>query len=554
MRKNRFILNLIAATAIGLSAFGCGSGSGASDNGVIRDAADIGANDQNANERRQLHEYMIIGQRSLTEFGVTPGAGQSEPADAVGDLIGGTGDGVIDDGRAQLFEITGIAELPLPNANITGPGGGASPTTPTVSADASNLGTTGYHQVYADPTGRYVIGISRTKNRAGADETGDVQNSQMQIFGLNFTDPLDVTFPPVIEFGAVPDNTPIRNFQVDQGEFVSGTWSADARHFYLSIEGQVTTFTINGNTGGLDAVSTTPFPGGGTGVNNALEMLPTANGAFVYAIDHANSQIVRYARDNGTGVLTQLGVVNVQADPRGATIDRSGNFMYVVSRTGETIEGFRIEATGDLTPIAVFAGGFGAIPTDLGSPLGDVDANPQRDQLFIATYAGVLQGYSIDPATGALSVLGASGRLLAGARNTANIEVEPTGAFVIAVQEADLDGVQSFIDTAFVNLPGSPYNAFAVENPIFANLNSASNGAGGAVYVDAPGIADSLGRIALALPGAAGELYGGGIEVFRIQGDGSVRSESRVNADNPYGLTFFQRVLTPPAAGDQVPF
>mgnify|MGYP000132605761 CR=1 FL=1 len=115
------------------------------------------------------------------------------------------------------------------------------------------------------------------------------------------------------------------------------------------------------------------------------------------------------------------------------------------------LAGYRIEANGDLTPVEVFAG-FGPIAFPFGFPLGDIDANPQNDTVYLGSYLGALGGYAIDMATGQLSAIGTSGFLLNGSRNMTNVEVDPTGRFVVTAQEADfeelVDWVMHYVDSS----------------------------------------------------------------------------------------------------------
>lgn len=538
MRKNRFLLNLIAATAIGMSVFGCDSSS----SGGIADTTDISQNgNQQAAERRNLREYLVLGQRGLsTPFAVNLGPGQSAPGNPPGDIIaGGTGDDVVDDGRAQLYEIFGIANVPQPNANLLGPGGDSTdPNVPEAGEDAGNAGTTGFHGIYADPGGTYVIGVSRAKNRGGAGDTlGGVTGAQMQIFQMDIEEPLDQAFPPNIVFGTTFDPLPIQVFAPNQGLFVSGAWSPNGLNFYLGISQSVRVNSIDRATGRIDGQQVLPFPAGPSGTNNPVKLLATDDGQFLYGIDNANNQIIRYGRDATDGTLTNLGSTPTVTDPRGATIDRSGNFMYVVGRSSGLLGGFRIEADGSLTPIEVFAG-FGNIAIAFGIPLGDIDANPQTDQVFLGTYSGALQGYNVDVATGQLSISGAGGLTLGNARNTTNVEVEPTGRFVFTVQEHDFEELQDYVTAA---------NGFAVpEDEIFANLITGTNETAAGTFSLTPQ-ADANGRTVFALPQTIANAFQGDLEVFRINANGSVRAEARVAADNPYGLDFFQRVIIPPA-------
>ena len=83
MRKSRFLLNLIAATAIGLSVFGCDSSSTEAVQGVSDLTVGAGSNNgQIATERQNLREYMIVGERGIETFQPNYGNNQGDPADA----------------------------------------------------------------------------------------------------------------------------------------------------------------------------------------------------------------------------------------------------------------------------------------------------------------------------------------------------------------------------------------------------------------------------------------------------------------------------------------
>lgn len=534
MRKSRFLLNLIAATAIGLSVFGCDSSS----SGAVGDVTDLttGQNSNNVqiiNERQSLRQYLVVGERGADSFAPSFAAGQSAPADAA-NTIASPGDGVVDDRRAALWEMLGIAEQPRPNSNIVGPGttDTTAPQVPTVSATAGNAGTTGYHAVTVDPTGRFAVLASRGRNRGVAADDTTVTAGQMQIFGLGPEAAFDVVFPPVFQFQNVAAPAPILGFNsVNQGEFLSVKFSPDARHLYVAADQQIVSLSIDGNTGGLTGVDVDAFPAGaanlgtlpalgGANINNAAQLIFTRDGTVMFAIDNANNQIIPFTRDVTTGQLTQGAAVATVVDPRGATIDRSGQFLYIVGRDSQSLAGYQIGANGALTQIQVF-NGFGAIAVPLGGALGDVDANPVLDQLFVSTFAGVTQGYSINTTTGLLTATGAPTTLLGTSRNVGNIEVDPTGQFVLVCAEADLESVSSF-----------------------ANVVTGANGAGQPILAAGP-TNDTNGRIIFAL--ANTNQFAGSLSILRINGDGSVSVERQVDAANPHGLDFFQRVIQAPA-------
>lgn len=541
MRKNRFLLSLIAATALSLSVIGCDSSS----SGGIADTTDVSVpgSDDSANERRNLREYLVIGQRGQSgvlapEFG----AGQGAPAGVTTPVSAAPGDGNPGTAPALLYEIGGIADQPRPNANLLSPGlGGTAPATPesTLLTD----GSSGFHQVYASPTGSYVIGMSRSKDRGFLND--EVGGADMVIFSMDFS-PADVTFPPEVNFGPTADGISIQTFAPDQGEFVSGAWSSDARQFYAAVSQAILVYSVDGTVGALDVIQTLPFPASGVAgaaVNNAMKLLVSPDGNTIYAVDNANAQLLTYSRDASDGSLTQVATSNIVSDPRGATLDRSGKFMYIVGRASGQLAGYSVNSNGSLTPIDVFPEqGIGPIPFPMSVPLGDIAANPQRDQLALSTYRGVVQVYTMDPATGALVASGRSTSPLGNSRNSTNVEFEPTGRFVLVAHEHDFDAFQPYVNPA----NGWPFS----EASVFANLDTATNGAGGQPLSAVPNF-DSLGRIVYVLP--TNNPFTGNVHLFRIQDDGSVRPEQTVEVENPYGLTFFQRVIAPPAVDSDEP-
>lgn len=518
MRKNKFLMNLIAATAIGLAAIGCDSSS----SGAIADASDIASNNAAniAAAQNSLREYVLMGQRGINLPAPNFGAGQGNPTPAAGQTLNEviTAAGDADVSRAVLFEIVGIGNRPLPNASLTGP------STPT-----GNAGTTGAHGVYVDPTGKFAVTIGRARNRGGANDNA-ILNAELQIHSLRPEAPLDQNPVPVFIFAPVSDPTPTQLFSVNQGLHVSGAWSRDARFFYASIEGQLITFAVDGTVGRLQRIQALPFPGAGGGANaaapfnNAAELLASGNGAFLFAIDHANNNILTYTRNAATGQLALAQTTAVSTDPRGMTIDSTGQFLYVASRSAGAVTGFRINANGTLTVIELVAG-TGAIPFNFGAGLGDVDANPQTTRLYISSYAGQLQAFNINTTTGALTAAGPPDGLLGNSRNTADLEIDPTGQFAFVANEHDFEEFQ----------------AFAGEFPVFANIDTASNDAtmGGQVFSATP-MLDLNGRTVFVAPRPSAQAFTGDFQVARLNADGTVRFERSQTVQNPGKIDFLQ--------------
>ncbi len=538
MRKSRFLISLIAATAIGLAGVGCES----SDSGAVRDTSDISNSGGNVdpNERRYMREYLLVAQRGLevpaANFGTTGGslptvAGRESgvsPKDQVGVAAG------------LLFELTGITNVPSPNLSFTQPGVSTN-RTPTDTSEVQEAGFAGFHQVYPSPSGRYVVGLSRAKDNLASDD--GAPKSGIQVFQVD-TPSAEVTFPPQPALGPTPERTSVRYTVPGQGEFVSGAWSRDGRYFYASFNGDILCAPFLESNGRLDidTASFVAFPAGTTGFNNALQLLASFDGNFIFALDNANGAIVTYSRDLDDGSLTQVGTLATVSDPRGFTLDRTGTYLYVAGRESQQLAGYRVGSDGSLALLDLFpSSGLGAVPATLGNPLGDVAANPRLDQLYLGAYSGIVSGYTIDVATGALAANGGPATPLGGHRNLANIEVEPTGQFVIAAYEHDFDTFQDFV---------TPANGFPIdESNVFANTNSATNGT--IPTVAFPEL-DASGRVAYVFPTTLASAFTGSVQAFRIlDAAGNVRVEDAVESSNPYGLGFFQLVVQAPVPADE---
>ncbi len=530
MRKSRFLINLIATTAIGLSVVGCG---GSSSEGAIRDTSDISIPNSNG-PNRNLREYLLIGQRGLEIPVAKWGTGASLPTAPTGREAGVSPKDAVGIEGGLMYELLGIASVPTPDLQFVAPGGAS--LTPQATEPVVNI--TGFHQMYPSPSGKYIIGMSRAKdNLPGVD--GSVR-ARVQVFHIDVP-PTDVVFPPEPSFGGpATAGASIFDFSPDQGEFVSGAWSRSGTYFYFSLNEKIYKSSFSDNIGALSISLTggASFPAGtGTAANNAVQLLASQDGGFLFALDNLNGTIITYSIDAATGDLTEVNTLATVADPRGFALDRTGNFLYVAGRSSQQLAGYRVVA-GALTAIELFpAAGIGAIPFTYGEPLGDVATSPASNQLFLGAYSGTVSGFVIDQTTGAL----VDGRVpegpLGGARNLANLEVEPSGRFLITAFEHDFDTFQNFV---------TPANGFGIdESDVFANTNSLTNTA--LLTVASPQL-DSNGRVAYLFPTTLGGAFTGSVQSNRIGADANVTVENAISVENPYGLAFFQLVFTPPAS------
>ncbi len=526
MRKSRFLLNLMVATALGLSTIGCGSsGSGG---GPIAGPGPSTEEPPEVREQRALRQYLLVGQRGLTAFAPTFGPGQSGP-DGL-NLVASPGDGDNVD-PAQLYEILVQEGSPF-RWQLTGPGQDG-PTTPTVADD-----TAGFHEVHFDPRGEYAIGLSRAHNRGYGDDP--VVSSTQQIFEVRMAEPLTEQFPPTFELVPTAETQSIALYHNDQGDFMSGAWSPDGRHFYVSVGqrdlgGGTSSFIIGYSldrlTGRLDAAGDMLFSSSGGGeINNAAQLMFVGSSQLL-ALDNANGRVVAYSRDSGSGELTELTSVATPSDPRGMAIDRDGRYLYVLGRESGALAGYRLSGSG-LEQIEVTAG-LGPIAWTLGEPGGDVVTSPNADHLYLGLYNGTMVSLSIDPGTGLLEQIGST-RLLGGSRNLTNLEVDTTGQFVFAASEHDHEAFQSYVTVG----NGFPYN----EPPQFANLDETTNDVN---PTSSTPMVDSFGRVVY-VDRSMGRAFTGDVQGLRVETQGTLRAESRVEVENPYGLSIMRKLVVEP--------
>lgn len=534
MRKSRFLIGLIAATAIGLAGVGCGE---SSSSGAVRDTSDIARPDSSPDERRLMREYLLVGQRGLTvppeDFGEAPDVSLPSVTGRDSGVTPSDEPGVA---GGLLYELFGVNQVPSPNLAFVKPGV-VEDRTPSDTSEVQEDQFAGFHQVYTSPSGRYVVAVSRAKDTLNRVDEG-APGSGFQVFQID-TPSVEETYPPQPDFGPTPELVSIRFFAGGQGEFTSGAWSRDGRFFFLSMNNRIYSIPFTESNGSLDFdVAREMLFSAGPTLNNAVQMILSPAGDVLLALDNASGAIVSYSVNPENGELTLSGSLPTVSDPRGFTLDRSGNFLYVAGRRSKQLAGYRLGDDGGLTPIELFpAEGLGAVPATMPLHLGDVTASARRDQLFLGAYNGVVSGYTVDVTTGALTAGSRLGTPLGGARNLANLEVDPTGEFVLAAYEHDFDTFQDFVTFA---------NGFGTdESSVFANTDSTTNEL---VPLNATPNFDLNGRIAYLFPSTLDRAFAGSVQAFRVLDEaGNLTVRDATDVTNPYGLGFFQLVLPIPA-------
>jgi 6-phosphogluconolactonase (cycloisomerase 2 family) len=259
----------------------------------------------------------------------------------------------------------------------------------------------------------------------------------------------------------------------------------------------VRVFSIDGQSGAPSEIDGSPF-GVGAGVS-AIAIDPTRR--FAYVADTNAGAVDGYRIAPATGALTHLEgfPVAVAGAPLTISIHPSGRFAYVGDE--KALYAFAIDAaSGAFTPLAhspFDAGGTvayvgadpsgrflyasqagppgiqaftiddaGAIDKIDGSPFGTASVHGgalafHRSGRFVYNASGLLSGFAIDPASGALSPL--AGTPVDGGRSdpmAVDLAIEPRGRFVYSVNNGN-DALYAYaIDDAgaLTALGGSPYD------------------------------------------------------------------------------------------------
>jgi 6-phosphogluconolactonase (cycloisomerase 2 family) len=183
---------------------------------------------------------------------------------------------------------------------------------------------------------------------------------------------------------------------------VSATVSKNGKFLYVVCQGSDTirTYGIDATTGLLTAIGT----GIATGVIPMwVEAHPS--GQFVYVANRGSGDVTLYASDPTTGALTYVNSYTSGSQPFSVAVDSTGAFAFAVNRTAQTIRAFTVnQTTGALTSVGTVAAG---------SDSRAIAVDPRSEFVFVTDFAasgaGIVYRYSINAATGALTLLGTHG-------------------------------------------------------------------------------------------------------------------------------------------------
>jgi 6-phosphogluconolactonase len=118
-------------------------------------------------------------------------------------------------------------------------------------------------------------------------------------------------------------------------------------------------------------------------------------GKFVYTALYGTNQIAAFSINGKTGALAHVPGSPFPAGTNPAYLTLAGNFLYAVNELDGSVSGYSINSTtGALTevPGSPFESGGSTVTTDVSG-----------QYLCLSKFDGI-QGYNIDPVTGALTV------------------------------------------------------------------------------------------------------------------------------------------------------
>ena len=135
--------------------------------------------------------------------------------------------------------------------------------------------------------------------------------------------------------------------------------------YVVSGSGGVCALTINPSSGNLSIGACATPPGGG----GTFSVTIHPNGQYLYTTnDSTLNNVAVFSINQTTGALTQVGSpVTASANPRGVAVGPGGNYLYVTSYVGNSVEGFSIGAGGgSLTSLGASNGtGNGSLPVGI---------------------------------------------------------------------------------------------------------------------------------------------------------------------------------------------
>jgi len=309
-----------------------------------------------------------------------------------------------------------------------------------------------------DPSGRFIFVGEQGVNQVGE---GTIDPNTGQIM-------------PLTSF--ISRNSPVGGVITGGAPLAS---VADFAYIANAFSNDVSAFAVSPSSGGLTTVAGSPFPTGGQNNNgqcappggnncnvgdNKIETDPAVR--FAYLVNYQSLNISAFSVNRNTGTLTTLfppvplGLAAGNG-ARSSTIDPSGRFLWAgagndndTSPGPEALYGFAIDqTTGGLSSIGTVS-----LSMDSNAPR-SVVFDPSGQYFFVLQNSVGIAGFSVDPATGALTPVPGSPFALASLQSPQLLTINPMGTQMLVPDKSGLADL-FFIDPntgALTLAPGSPF-------------------------------------------------------------------------------------------------
>jgi 6-phosphogluconolactonase len=148
--------------------------------------------------------------------------------------------------------------------------------------------------------------------------------------------------------GTLAPNTPAGTKTAEKAGPRHFRFSADEKFVYLlnELDATVYVFPYDAKSGTLarQAQVVSAMPPGVQAKPWAAEIQLTPDGRFLYASERTTSTISAYKVDAASGMLTRVGTVPTEQQPRSFQIDPSGKYLYAVGEKSDSMTSYSIDA------------------------------------------------------------------------------------------------------------------------------------------------------------------------------------------------------------------
>jgi 6-phosphogluconolactonase (cycloisomerase 2 family) len=245
---------------------------------------------------------------------------------------------------------------------------------------------------------------------------------------------------PLVSAGtATPTNTSsVQAIVHPSGNFLYSIESGSGAGTHVRV------YTVNPSTGQLtDAGLPTPAVGQGNANFGAVDPY----GRYLYVLDSGNphgtpatlGSLFALSINPSTGALTPIGSGPITTGldfPACVVVDRTGSYVYVtneglnLSTNKNTLNAYQIGATGALTPLAT-----ANYPT--GSTPAYATIDPSGNHIYVANNGdGTVTGYTVNKTTGALTAM-TPATITGTANHVLNVIVDPSNKYLYVLDAGD---------------------------------------------------------------------------------------------------------------------